>query len=284
MSATDYKPLTVVDDATACSIETLAKRVEESRAQNGDLLQRYHDLWYTSGHTWHYTHFLGIGLMKCPNDLWIYQDLIARLKPTIIIETGTYQGASALWFAFLLDMMRIKEGRVITVDIHDYRKTGDVLHPRITWCSGNSADPKMAAAIAEQLPEEGRRLIILDSDHSAEHVRNEMDLYAPMVRPGDYLVVEDTNISWSDGKQHVVREVGETQWGKDMKVCACGQSWNGDWWRCPNDTGDRGARGGVEDYLLAHPGEFVQDIMCERYLLTMNPGGWLQRVKECSHV
>src|SRR5215469_11286078 len=193
----DFQPLTVVDDETSCPIEVLVERLHQSRKGNADLLQRYHDLWYESGHTWHYTHFLGVGLMKCPNDLWIYQDIISKLRPTSIVETGTYQGGSALWFAFLMDMLRIKDGRVLTVDIKDYRKTWFVNHPRITYLHGNSADPELASAIKEQLDERpGPRLFVLDSDHSAEHVHNELTLYAPMARVGDWVVVEDTNIAW----------------------------------------------------------------------------------------
>ncbi len=90
-------------------------------------------------------------------------------------------------------------------------------------------------------------MISLDADHSADHVRRELELYAPLCRVGEYLVVEDTNISWS---------------GPD---------------------GDRGAAGGVQDYMDAHPGEFVQDILCERWLTTMHPGGWLRRVAACGH-
>jgi cephalosporin hydroxylase len=245
----DYQPLTVVDDETACPTEVLIKRLEQSRAEHADLLQRYHDLWYSSGHTWHYTHFLGVGLMKCPNDIWMYQDLMSRLRPQVVIETGTYQGGSALWFAFLMDMLRIDGGRVLTVDIKNYRKTWLVEHPRIFYLNGNSADPDVADDIQEVLPERGGRLVVLDSDHSAEHVRHELELYAPMLRVGDWLVVEDTNIGWTDGA----------------------------------GGGDRGARGGVQDYMDQHPGEFVQDLLSERYLLTMNPGGWMQRVKACAH-
>ena len=283
-----YQPLTVVDDVTACSIDTLVERVKTSRAVHSDLLQRYHDVWYESGHTWHYTHFLGIGLMKCPNDLWIYQDLIARVKPTVIVETGTYQGGSALWFAFLLDMMRIKSGHVITVDIKDWRKSPDVLHPKITYLEGNSADPALAAEIETMLPKLGPRLFVLDSDHSAEHVRQELEFYAPMTRVGDWIVVEDTNISWSAGTHKVTAH--PSSWsGMSVYRCSCGHSWpmRAVAWtnpRCPNDHGDAGARGGVTDYLLAHQGEFEQDILCERYLLSMNPGGWLHRVRACDHV
>jgi cephalosporin hydroxylase len=128
----------------------------------------------------------------------------------------------------------------------------------------------------------GPTLVVLDSDHSAEHVRNELELYAPMLRVGDWLVIEDTNIGWTAHKV----EVGPDYFGR----CSCGKVF----WAaeappgpilCPNDdgSGDRGARGGVQDYMDKHPGEFVQDLLSERYLLTMNPGGWMQRVKGCEH-
>ena len=51
------------------------------------------------------THYLGIGLMKCPNDLWVYQDIITRLRPKTILEMGTFAGGSALWFAHLMDLL-----------------------------------------------------------------------------------------------------------------------------------------------------------------------------------
>lgn len=281
-----YQPLTVVDDETACPIEVLIERVKDTRTKHADILQKYHDIWYECGHTWHYTHFLGVGLMKCPNDLWIYQDLIWRIKPTTIVETGTYTGGSALWFAFLLDMARIKDGRVLTVDIKDYRKSADVLHPKITYLEGNSASPEIAGAIERSLPKDGRRLFVLDSDHSAEHVRMELELYAPMARPGDYVVVEDTNISWADSS-HVVKSYPSAWSSMSCYQCSCGYTWpmrQKDTPTCPKSGGDRGARGGVEDYLMAHQGEFVQDVLCERYALSMNPGGWLQRVRACDHV
>jgi cephalosporin hydroxylase len=112
-----------------------------------------------------------------------------------------------------------------------------------------------------------------------------------MARVGDFVVVEDTNISWVE--THDVRhtqQVCATAWThpKWTHTCSCGLRWESMWEqsKCSRAdvSGDRGARGGLEDYLRAHEGEFVQDILCERYLLTMNPGGFLQRVKACEHV
>lgn len=233
---TPKKMVTRVSKADPVTVEEMAGRVVKTREEHGDLLQQFHKVWYEAPHTWHYTHFLGVGMMKCPTDIWMYQQMLTELRPVAVVETGTYKGASAAWFAFTMDMLQINEGIVITVDIDDYRECG---HPRITFLGGDSTDPALVESIIEVLPEDGPRLVVLDSDHSAEHVYQELCLYAPLVRVGDWLVVEDTNISW---------------------------------------PGEEGARGGLQRYVLEHQGEFVQDVLSERYLLTMNPGGWLQRV------
>lgn len=239
------KPLTIVDEDAEVAISELVRRIEATREKHGDVLQKYHEVWYNAPHTWHFTHFLGVGLMKCPNDLWIYQAIMSDIRPTVVIETGTYQGGSALWFAFLMEMLGIN-GKVYTIDFEDRRQCA---HPRIEFLGGDSRNPEIRDAIVEDMAKvtPGRLLVSLDADHSADHVYKELCLYAPLCKLGDRLVVEDTNIGWE------------------------------------GENGDRGARGGLTDYLNEHPGEWQQDVISERYLLTMNPGGWLIRVGECSH-
>ncbi len=235
---TAYKPTCVVTPPVEVTLDEMAQRVMETRDKHGDVLQKYHEVWYNAPHTWTFTHFLGVGMMKSPNDLWAYQSLISDYKPRTIIETGTYQGASALWFAFLMQMNGI-DGQVRTIDFEDHHSCA---HPMIEFIHGSSVDPEVAAYAMRDI--QYPLLVCLDSDHSAKHVREELDLYAPAVHVGDWLVVEDTNVSWH------------------------GQG------------GDGGAQGGLESYLREHPNEFRQDVLCERWLLSMNPGGWLQRMAE----
>ncbi len=247
-------PGTVVETPQVISFEDLAQRVQQTCDEHGALLQAYHDVWYNCGHTWVYTHFLGVSVMKNPNDLWIYQALLTTHRPRVVIETGTYQGGSALWFACLMDGLGIEGGRVYTIDFEDHIKPGQQRHPRITFLAGDSTDAELAASIAEDKPA-GPLLISLDADHTAEHVEKELEIYAPLCAVGDWLVVEDTDIAWDD-------QAGPN--GERVK-------------------GDRGARGGLQAYIDRHPGEWRQDLLCERYLNTCHPGGWLQRMKACEH-
>ncbi len=218
-----------------------------------DVIQEFHKLYYYSnvaGLTWSDTWWMGTPVLKCPLDLWIYQEIIFRVKPDLIIETGTYKGGTAHFFASMLDILKASspsrergvggEAEVVTIDIEEYpdRPT----HPRITYLHGSSTDPKIVQHIAERAAAATSVLIILDSDHSMAHVRLEMELYAPFVTKGRYLIVEDTNINGNP----VLPESGPG----------------------PNEA--------IEDYLQSHP-EFTIDRSMEKLLMTFNPGGYLKK-------
>lgn len=127
------------------------------------------------------------GMLKLQQDLDRYRAIIEATKPEVIVETGTHAGASARWFA--------KQGMdVITIDVEPRNWEG-LFHGTdetgwITFLCSDSADPAVVQRATELVA--GRRCMVsLDSDHSAEHVAEEIRLYGPMVSPGCYLVVED---------------------------------------------------------------------------------------------
>src|ERR1022692_797789 len=120
-------------------------------------------------------------------DLWIMQETIAEVKPSLLIECGTNRGGSALFFAHLFDLLG--HGDVITIDV---QKMHDLSHPRITFLLGSSLAPQIVAAVQARVAQtQGPILVTLDSDHAEEHVRQELACYAPLVTPGSYCLVQD---------------------------------------------------------------------------------------------
>ncbi len=141
--------------------------------------------------TWTSTSWLGTTVLKCPLDLWNYQEILVETRPDLIIETGTHVGGSALYMAGICDL--IGNGRIVTVDIED--RPGRPVHGRITYLEGSSTSDEMLEQVTAFVQEAARVMVILDSDHSHDHVLRELELYAPLVSKGCYLVVEDTNVN-----------------------------------------------------------------------------------------
>jgi cephalosporin hydroxylase len=161
------------------------------RPDQDEVVAEFHRLYYDSN-VYRRTFWRGVETQKCPLDLWIYQEIIDELRPDVIVETGTFSGGSAYYLSSLFDM--VGGGRVITVDIEP--QPNRPTHPRITYISGFSSTASEAVTRVKQLIKPGEKvMVILDSDHSRGHVLDELRIYAPMVTPGQYLIVEDTNIN-----------------------------------------------------------------------------------------
>jgi cephalosporin hydroxylase len=182
-------------------------------------------------------HWFGYRTMKTPMDMWAYQEIVAETKPEVIVECGTAYGGSSLFFASLLDLLG--RGDVITIDVE--ARPGQPTHPRIARIVGSSVDPAVVAEVRSRIG--GRRtMVVLDSDHHEPHVSAELRAYADVVSPGCYLIVEDMNVNG-----HPVLP----------------------------DHGP-GPTEAVEAFL-ATTDRFEVDRDRERFLLTLNPGGYLRR-------
>jgi cephalosporin hydroxylase len=156
---------------------------------NAAILLEFRRLYYyTHETTWRNTFWLGHHVLKCPLDLWIYQEIMAEVRPDIIIETGTYLGGSALFFAHLCDLLG--KGRVLTIDI----KQKDALprHPRIEYLLGSSTAPAIVGRVKSAIKPGDTIMAVLDSNHTRDHVLAELNLYSPLITPGSYIIVEDT--------------------------------------------------------------------------------------------
>ena len=90
-------------------------------------MDRFHKLYFDAhlqGKTWADTRWFGVPLAKCPLDLWVYQEILIETRPDLVVETGTFEGGSALFFASMFDLLG--EGTVVTVDIEP--RTGMPAH------------------------------------------------------------------------------------------------------------------------------------------------------------
>lgn len=139
---------------------------------------------------------MGVTCWKSVSDMWNYQEILVDLKPSLIVEFGTRYGGSALFFAHIMRQMG-QPFRVLSVDVSQ-RALDPIAgrDPDITFVESSSTDPSVAEQIQRLKGEyPGRIFAILDSDHSMQHVLAEMKLLQPLLAPGDYMVVEDSNIN-----------------------------------------------------------------------------------------
>ncbi len=205
------------------------------------ITNRFHKLYYyRRAQTWRNTRWLGTDVLKCPLDLWIYQELLHEVQPDWIVETGTAFGGSASYLASLCDVLG--RGQVLSID--PLERAGRPQHRRIHYLRGLSTDPEILARVAREI--EGARavLVLLDSDHSYGNVLAELRAYHGFVTPGSYCVVEDGNV----GGHPVAREFGA------------------------------GPLEAVRSFL-AENDAFEVDREREKFYLTFNPSGYLRRVR-----
>ncbi len=195
---------------------------------------------YSQDQPWRQTSWLGVQTLKIPSDLWIFQEILQETRPDVLIETGTYQGGSALFFASLFDLLN--NGRVVTIDIAE--QSNKPKHPRITYLIGSSTSDRIVSEVRRLTEGAGRIMVTLDSDHNAAHVLQELRIYSNFVTPGCFLVVEDTALN------------GHPVW--------------------PNFG--PGPMEALETFLQQDK-NFVPDRSREKFLVTGNPKGYLRRNK-----
>lgn len=184
--------------------------------------------------------WLGQQITQNPLDLMTIQDTIAELRPDLIIETGTWRGGSSFFFGNLFDLLGT-EGQIVTIDVANYVTR---THPSVTYLRGSSTSTEILNVVTERVSAtRGPILVILDSDHSAHHVRQEMEVYSRFVTRGSYLLVQDGIVDTS-----------------------------------PLFRRERpGPLAAVKHFVAEHP-EFEVDVArSQRFIITDHPMGWLRR-------
>lgn len=197
---------------------------------------------YWNSLAWQHTRWLGHRVPKPPTDLFVYQELLERVRPDVVVETGAETGGRALFLASICELLG--HGRVIAVDAQLAPDRAN--HPRITYIEGTAQDPDTVAAVREQIGTDTRALVILGSRPGTNlRIEAEFEAYHEFVVAGSYVIVEHTILN-----------------GRPV--------WPG-FGPGPDEAVRR---------ILANHSEFAADTTLERHGLTFNPGGFLKKLRE----
>lgn len=148
---------------------------------------------YSYNFTW-----LGRPIIQFPQDILAIQEIIWQTRPDLIIETGIAHGGSLILSASILELIG-GDGEVlgIDIDIREHNRIEIEQHPmykRIKMLQGSSIDKLIVRQVEKIAAGKKRIMVILDSNHTHDHVRLELELYSPFVTRDSYLVVMDTII------------------------------------------------------------------------------------------
>jgi cephalosporin hydroxylase len=210
---------------------------------------------YSYNFTW-----LGRPIIQYPQDVLAMQELIAKLKPDLIIETGIAHGGSVIFSASMLELNAVCGGPAdaevlaIDVDIRAHNRAAIESHPlfkRVTMIEGSSVAPDVIAKVSAKAAGKRQILVCLDSNHTHEHVLAELDLYAPFVSRGSYCVVFDT----------IVEDLPATRFSDRP-------------WGPGNNP-----KTAVHAFLEKHPEFEIDERLDGKLLISVAPSGYLKRVR-----
>jgi cephalosporin hydroxylase len=256
-------------------IEKFQREVEGNIQGLGEdkLLQALSQIWLrdTARHKWSYNFtWMGRPAIQLPNDTWAMQELVWKIRPDLIIESGIAHGGSLIYYASLLallDLCEVVESGVpyhptqtqrkvlgLDIDIRAHNRQAIENHPMFNWIKmlqGSSVAPETIEQVVKIAKNHKRILVSLDSSHTHDHVLAELEAYAPLVSPGSYCVVFDTVL-------------------EDMPPEQC---FNRPW--APGNS----PKTAVWEFLQAHPEFEIDHTIEHKLLITVAPDGFLKRIK-----
>jgi cephalosporin hydroxylase len=194
--------------------------------------------------------WLGRPVIQFPSDVVAIQELLWKVRPDVVIETGVAHGGSLVLSASILELLG--HGKVIGVDveIRPHNRAALEAHTlkhRIELIEGSSIADETIAAVKREAAGAGTVVVFLDSNHTEAHVFRELELYSDLVTPGSYLVAHDGAQAW-------VADIprGKPEWKDDHPLNA------------------------IRRFVAAHA-EFTIDPYWTRHGITSSPDGWLHK-------
>jgi len=213
--------------------------------------------WFKKSWNYEYQyHFswLGLPILQFPQDIMAIQELIWKIKPDLIIETGIARGGSIILSSSILELIGKGEVVGIDIDIREHNKKQIKKHPlfkRITMIEGSSVSKKIIKKVYEIAKNKSKVLVMLDSNHTHKHVLNEMKAYAPLIKKGSYMLVMDTMI------EDLPKNFFKNR---------------------PSNIGNN-PRTAVEEFLKSNKKFKIDKAIEKKLLITASPNGFLKCIK-----
>lgn len=225
-----------------------------------EAFEQLSELWLKVGWNQAYSYtfsWMGRPIIQLPEDIIRIQEVIWRIQPDVIVETGVAHGGSLIFYASLCKAM--EKGRIVGVDIEIRPQNRSAIESHdlsdlITLIEGDSTAADTVSKVRGLISEGETVLVLLDSCHTKQHVANELEAYAPLVTSGSYIVATDGIMKWL---ADVPR--GDREWS----------------WDNPTDAAAEFATRHNE-FILEQPAwPFNQSELTQN--LTYWPGAWLRR-------
>lgn len=221
--------------------ESLQKAAAEFNTQSNIAQYSYNFSW------------MGRPIIQYPQDMIAMQEIIWQLKPDLIIETGIAHGGSLIYYASILELIGKGEVLGIDIDIRKHNREEIEKHPmfkRIKMIEGSSVSQETVDRVAEVAKGKETVLVSLDSNHTHEHVLQELEFYAPFVTKGSYLVVFDT----------IVEDMPDNY--------LPGRPW----------AKGNNPKTAVWEFLKNHPEFQIDESIDNKLLISVAPQGYLKRI------
>lgn len=167
-----------------------------------------HGDYYKYGYYWNW---LGLPIIQMPEDIVLTQEILWETKPDFVIEAGIAWGGSLAMYAAFQELQGF--GHVFGIDVtipeHNFEAIMNTqVSNRITLIEASSSDPKTFEKVRNQIPFGSNVLLVLDSNHTHDHVLAELRLWSPLLQKGNYIIVSDTIVEYIPEQKHRPRPWG----------------------------------------------------------------------------
>jgi len=178
-------------------IEAINKMVEDEEVQS--LTKNWFNTTYAHQYSYNFS-WMGRPIIQYPQDIMAAQEIIWKIQPDLIIETGIAHGGSIIFYSSLIELLS-NNGKVIgiDIDIRAHNREAIESHPmfkNIILLEGSSISKEISEQVYELSKAYKKTLVILDSNHTEEHVLRELEIYSPLVKADSYLIVYDTIVEF----------------------------------------------------------------------------------------